>query len=69
MNTTEEKLTFVEHLEELRKFDLADRKQQILKARVNYLPRTDMDFGVTLQAKADDYPADFGRTGAQTRTG
>ena len=55
------------NLEELRKFDLADRKQQVLKARVNYLARADMDLGVTLQAKINDYPADFGRSGAQTQ--
>jgi hypothetical protein len=55
------------NLEELRKFDLADRKQQVLKARLNYLPRADMDVGVTLQSKSNNYPADFGRTGVQAQ--
>lgn len=55
------------NLEELRKFDLADRQQQVLKARLNYMPRTDIDLGATLQAKFNDYPADFGRSGKQTQ--
>lgn len=54
-------------LEELRKFDLADRRQHLLKAQVNYMPRADMDFGVTLQSKSNNYPADFGRTDRQTQ--
>lgn len=55
------------NLADLRKFDLADRKQQILKARLNYQPRADVDVGATLQSKINDYPADFGRTGKQTQ--
>ena len=55
------------NLADMRKFDLADRKQQVLKARLNYLPRADMDLGATLQSKINDYPADFGRTGKQTQ--
>ncbi|MBI5258566.1 MAG: MtrB/PioB family outer membrane beta-barrel protein [Burkholderiales bacterium] len=54
-------------LEEQRKFDLADRRQQLLKARINLMPRDDMDLGLTLQARADDYPAEFGRTGRQSQ--
>ncbi|MCX7170526.1 MAG: MtrB/PioB family decaheme-associated outer membrane protein [Proteobacteria bacterium] len=60
-------LNRLHNLEELRKYDLADRRQQVLKARVNYLPRADMDLGLTLQAKINTYPADFGRTGEQTQ--
>lgn len=60
-------LSRLHNLEELRKYDLADRGQQVLKARVNYLPRADMDFGVTLQSKINAYPADFGRTGRQAQ--
>jgi MtrB/PioB family decaheme-associated outer membrane protein len=60
-------LNRLHNLEELRKYDLADRKQQVLKARLNYLPRADMDLGVTLQSKINAYPADFGRTGKQTQ--
>ena len=55
------------NLANMRKFDLADRKQQILKARLNYLPRADMDLGATLQSTINEYPADFGRTGRQTQ--
>lgn len=54
-------------LDDLRKYDLADRKQQVLNARLNYLPRSDMDFGVTLQSKVNFYPAEFGRTGTQSQ--
>ncbi len=53
------------NLEELRKFDLADRRQQLLEARLNLLPRDDLDLGLTLQARSNDYPALFGRVGAQ----
>ena len=60
-------LNRLRNLEELRKHDMADREQQVLKARANYLPRADMDFGVTLQSKINAYPADFGRTGKQTQ--
>jgi len=66
-DTTGNVLNRLHNLEELRKFDLADRKQQILKARLNYLPRDDMDVGVTLESKVNDYPADFGRTDKQTQ--
>ena len=55
------------NLADMRKFDLADRKQQVLKARLNYQPRADMDLGATLQAKINDYPAEFGRTGRQAQ--
>jgi MtrB/PioB family decaheme-associated outer membrane protein len=58
-------LNRLHNLEELRKYDLADRRQQLLKAQVNYLPRDDIDFGVTLQSKSNTYPAQFGRTDKQ----
>ena len=53
------------NLEELRKYDLADRRQQVLKARLNYFPRVDVDLGATLQSKISTYPANFGRRGEQ----
>ena len=65
--TTANLLDRLHNLEELRKFDLADRKQEVLKARLNYLPRADLDIGVTLQSKTSSYPADFGRTGVQAQ--
>ena len=54
-------------LEELRKYDLADRTQQVLNARLNYLARPDLDLGLSLQSKINTYPAEFGRTGTQTQ--
>jgi len=53
------------NLADMRKFDLADRRQQVLRARLNYMLRADMDLGATLQSKFNDYPADFGRTRKQ----
>ncbi len=32
---------------------------------MSYLPRNDLDIGVALQSRTNDYPADFGRTGVQ----
>lgn len=52
-------------LADMRKFDLADRRQRVLKARLNYMLRADMGLGATLQSKMNDYPADFGRTRKQ----
>lgn len=49
----------------LRKFDLADRRQNILNARLNYLAREDLDLGVSLQLKDIEYPADYGRRDRQ----
>lgn len=54
-------------LAELRKFDLADRRQQLLKARLNLMPTATLDLGVSLQASTNAYPADFGRSGEQTQ--
>lgn len=66
-DTVDTVLNRLHNLEELRKYDLADRRQQVLKARISYLPRADMDLGVTLQSKLNSYPANFGRTGDQTQ--
>lgn len=54
-------------LEELRRFDLADRRQHVLNGRINYILETDLDLGMTLQAKLNDFPASFGRSGRQTQ--
>ena len=40
----------------LRKFDLADRDQNILNGRFNYMVRSDLDAGVSLQLKDAKYP-------------
>lgn len=57
------------NLEELRKFDLADRRQQIARLRVNLMPRPDLDLGLSVQARSATYPAEFGRSGEQTSQG
>lgn len=47
-----------------RKFDLADRDQNILNGRFNYMVRHDLDAGVSLQLKTAKYPdAAFGLDG------
>jgi MtrB/PioB family decaheme-associated outer membrane protein len=66
-DTAANALERLHNLENLRKFDLADRDQHVLKARVNYLPRADIDVGVTLQSKLNAYRADFGRIGTQAQ--
>lgn len=51
-------------LAELRKFDVADRKQHILNLRWNYMLRADMDAMLSVQHKLSDYyDSDYGRTG------
>jgi hypothetical protein len=41
---------------ESRKFDQADRDQQVLNGRLNYIPREDLDLGLWLQHKDLSYP-------------
>ncbi|MBD5804639.1 hypothetical protein AZOA_40840 [Azoarcus sp. Aa7] len=51
-------------LAELRKFDIADRRQNIVNLRWNFMLRSDMDAMLSLQHKRSDYlDADYGRTG------
>jgi MtrB/PioB family decaheme-associated outer membrane protein len=54
-------------LAQMRKFDIADRDQQTLNARLNYMITPTLDGGVTLQYKSNRYPADYGRTGRQNQ--
>lgn len=42
-----------------RKYDQADRDQQVLNARFNYLAREDLDLGATVQFKNVKYPDSF----------
>ncbi|MFT3760049.1 MtrB/PioB family outer membrane beta-barrel protein [Thauera sp.] len=50
----------------LRKYDLADRTQNTLNARLNYMPREDLDIGLSAQLKEIRYPSsDYGRDGKQ----
>jgi len=54
----------VHTLAELRKYDIADRRQQLLNARLNYMLRWDMDAMLSLQHKLNDYrDSQYGRTG------
>lgn len=59
--------SWVVHMNDgLRKYDLADRNQNTLNARVNYMPREDIDIGFSAQIKEIRYPAsDYGRTDKQ----
>ncbi|RZI39849.1 hypothetical protein EGT07_26735 [Herbaspirillum sp. HC18] len=60
--TTIPAATYVLKLADLRKFDLADRNQGILNARVNFMPRDDLDFGISAQFKDANYPdSSYGR--------
>jgi MtrB/PioB family decaheme-associated outer membrane protein len=54
-------------LAQMRKFDIADRDQQILNARLNYMFSPTLDGSVTLQYRSDRYPADYGRVGRQNQ--
>ena len=47
-----------------RKFDLSDRDQNVLNARFNYMLRSDLDLGVSMQLKNIEYPdAQYGLDG------
>ncbi len=46
----------------MRKYDLADRNQNTINARLNYMPREDLDIGLSAQMKETRYPSsDYGR--------
>lgn len=58
--------SWVHVLAELRKFDLADRDQNILNAKFNYALAPNLDGGVSLQWKEAKYPdSSYGRNGHQ----
>jgi len=42
-----------------RKYDQADRDQNILNARVNFMAREDLDLGINMQLKRAQYPNSF----------
>lgn len=54
-------------LAQLRTYDVADRRQQIVNARVNFVVATDMDLAVSGKYLNNDYGAEYGRLGEQTR--
>ncbi len=50
----------------MRKYDLADRNQNTLNARFNYMLRHDLDIGIATQFKDTEYPnSDYGRVDHQ----
>ncbi len=52
----------------LRKYDLSDRSQSTLNGRVNYMPREDLDLGLSAQFRDTRYPdAAYGRRDRQTQ--
>jgi predicted porin len=50
---------------QFRSFDLADRRQDLLNARVNYAFDPAVDGAMTVQLKDADFPAGYGRSGHQ----
>ncbi|OGI48915.1 MAG: hypothetical protein A2151_06245 [Candidatus Muproteobacteria bacterium RBG_16_65_34] len=58
--------SWIHIMDSFRKFDLADRDQNILNARFNYMVATDLDVGVALQYKDARYPdSAYGRNDRQ----
>jgi hypothetical protein len=49
-------------LADLRKFDLSDRKQHIVNARINFMLRQDMDLMLSGKVLENGYAADYGRS-------
>lgn len=55
--------------DQLRKFDLADREQNIVNARWNYMAREDLDFGISAQFKDIKFPnSSYGRRNQRSHT-
>ncbi|MGZ5040283.1 MAG: MtrB/PioB family outer membrane beta-barrel protein [Usitatibacter sp.] len=55
--------TWLHTIDQFRSFDLADRSQSILNARINYSFLPTLEGAMTLQMKDADYPGELGRTG------
>ncbi len=61
--------SWIHVLAQLRKYDLADRDQNLLNARLNYALRHDLDAGMSMQWKDARYPdSEYGRTDHQKQT-
>jgi predicted porin len=56
---------WIHTLGQFRSFDIADRRQDVVNARLDYALHEGVEGAVTLQAKDASYPADYGRTGRQ----
>jgi hypothetical protein len=57
--------SWLHSIDQFRKFDLADRDQNILNARVNYLFRPNLEGALTLQLRDATFPSEYGRIGHQ----
>jgi hypothetical protein len=57
--------SWIHNIEQHRKLDLADRDQNVLNARVNYLLRPNLEGALTLQLKDAEFASDYGRRGHQ----
>jgi hypothetical protein len=57
--------SWLRNVEQMQRYDLADRDQTVVNARVNYLFHANLEGGVTVQRKQSDYLGEVGRTGRQ----
>lgn len=57
--------SWIRTIQQFRKFDLADRDQNILNGRVNYTILPSLDGALTVQMKDALFPAQYGRTDHQ----
>jgi hypothetical protein len=57
--------SWIHNIEQHRKLDLADRDQNVLNARVNYLLRPNLEGALTLQLKDAEFASNYGRRGHQ----
>ena len=55
--------TWFHSIDQFRSFDLADRRQSVLNARMNYAFHPTLDAAMTAQVRDADYPSEYGRTG------
>lgn len=55
-------------LADLRKYDLADRKQNLVNARLNMILHEDLNGFVSMQYNSNSYPASYGRVDHQDQT-
>jgi hypothetical protein len=61
--------SWIHNIDTFRKFDLADRDQAILNARLNWAVLPEMDAGFGVQYKSQRYPdSDYGRRGTNDQT-
>lgn len=59
-------LTAPPGLAQLRKFDIANRRQQSLNGRINFMLQADMDLALSGRLRRNEYDATYGRLGDST---